>query len=867
VKIPFNKTQAVPPSPCPELFANFKHSIGETIYIHSGFFAVTANKLTEENCRKLASAFFDIDYKEIVAVTPSLLERAQTRVASLPEELRSAIKNPAEFYVQSLLSEDETIAEVRPVVERAVELLQPFVGRPTKIVFSGNGAHLHYWLADDEGWSEDARAEVSALSNTARFNYLQYKAAIPLIAAAVNEQAGLPLFDMTVAKSIGARKCRDVGSLNLKSKENVKQTREVFADLCAPQNRLWLEQIVLPAAAASATASAKLGTSITEAVHEARASKLPATDIAGDYEVLVQVGDSAQVLTAHELFCKMTDEGISKIRVRMLKDVPRSNPDAQLSAGDCNGFAQMVVINNKPALKFYTSVAASKSYTKNGLWVLNPQAVGEAHTSWMYYGVPLALQRDPKGKPICNFLNFNAILEGDGRFKGMFRLNTRKRQVVVHRSLVSALFPFKRLSPNEWVAYTDPILNALLHDIMQRYMPTANPAITEFDRAIHTVAQQHEFDPVADFVSSLVWDGVDRLGDEGGQSWLNSVLHLEQGAQNYELYTQYGKVIALSTVHNIFSLYESGGGQHTALFAGPQGCGKSSLVPIFGLVEHLTPGHINKDYCKLDGISMSAKDVKDSAITLEGVFIAECPEAISTSNNTTMKEVKAFITTDSFNIRRPYERQPSRVWKNCFIFTNSNDEKFLTDNTGNRRFLVIDCFNDLHFSVGGVPALDLAWLRQNIEQIYAQAYQRVVQGNAPAHADRVWFNGVQVENWNLPRAWMAAQALHNEQFMAETNLHLATQRAVETLLLQGQDKIELKTILAVVRTYAPDIKEAQLRNHISESLKRLGWENRRFNYGNRWVRVRGAEEESSAPAPEAEATFEFDRPVRGSSLL
>ena len=103
--------------------------------------------------------------------------------------------------------------------------------------------------------------------------------------------------------------------------------------------------------------------------------------------------------------------------------------------------------------------------------------------------------------------------------------------------------------------------------------------------------------------------------------------------------------------------------------------------------------------------------------------------------------------------------------------------------------------------------------------------------------------------------------------MAETNLHLATQRAVETLLLQGQDKIELKTILAVVRTYAPDIKEAQLRNHISESLKRLGWENRRFNYGNRWVRVRGAEEESSAPAPEAEATFEFDRPVRGSSLL
>ena len=122
MKIPFNKTQAVPPSPCPELFANFKHSIGETIYIHSGFFAVTANKLTEENCRKLASAFFDIDYKEIVAVTPSLLERAQTRVIEgLYTDVTPELEDNSTNADAHLLSTGRNGVDVAAVVARDQE--------------------------------------------------------------------------------------------------------------------------------------------------------------------------------------------------------------------------------------------------------------------------------------------------------------------------------------------------------------------------------------------------------------------------------------------------------------------------------------------------------------------------------------------------------------------------------------------------------------------------------------------------------------------------------------------------------------------------------------------------------------------------
>ena len=113
------------------------------------------------------------------------------------------------------------------------------------------------------------------------------------------------------------------------------------------------------------------------------------------------------------------------------------------------------------------------------------------------------------------------------------------------------------------------------------------------------------------------------------------------------------------------------------IFEGKQGTGKSRLVEMLNPVE--------KYYSDLRTI-----DGKEACECIDGSFIIELSELLALVRAKDVEAMKAFITRTVDKYRPAYGRYTAEVPRcNVFIGT-TNDASFLTDVTGNRRYLPIN---------------------------------------------------------------------------------------------------------------------------------------------------------------------------------
>lgn len=113
------------------------------------------------------------------------------------------------------------------------------------------------------------------------------------------------------------------------------------------------------------------------------------------------------------------------------------------------------------------------------------------------------------------------------------------------------------------------------------------------------------------------------------------------------------------------------------VLAGSQGVGKTSVV-------HALGG--GSKYCKL-GLSIDPRN-KDSLIAATACWIGEIAELESTLRGD-LQMLKAFLTADFDEVRRPYDRYAVRVPRRTSYIGTVNSTDFLIDETGNRRFWTI----------------------------------------------------------------------------------------------------------------------------------------------------------------------------------
>jgi predicted P-loop ATPase len=134
----------------------------------------------------------------------------------------------------------------------------------------------------------------------------------------------------------------------------------------------------------------------------------------------------------------------------------------------------------------------------------------------------------------------------------------------------------------------------------------------------------------------------------------------------------------------------------TLVLTGEQGALKSTLVSeLFGA-----------EFTRSQMPDLANKDASAALRGFWAIELAELDRIVRTETST----VKEFLTRTSDDYRPPYGRLDQHFPRECVFIGTCNDEDFLRDSTGNRRFWPIK-----------VNRIDLEYLRLNRDAIWGQA--------------------------------------------------------------------------------------------------------------------------------------------------
>lgn len=207
------------------------------------------------------------------------------------------------------------------------------------------------------------------------------------------------------------------------------------------------------------------------------------------------------------------------------------------------------------------------------------------------------------------------------------------------------------------------------------------------DKAIDVVAATSTFHPVRDYLNGLKWDGVPRLS-----RMLFSYFNVDPG--EYE--AGVGKRWMISAVARIM---EPGCQVDCVLvLEGSQGIGKSTgLKALCGNPKWFSDAQI-------------AIGDKDSYQSLRNVWIF-CLDELDSLKRSELTRTKSFISSQVDRYRPSFGRRALNFPRQCVFAGTTNEEEYLADPTGNRRF----------WPVMVRRKIDVERIREDRDQLWAEA--------------------------------------------------------------------------------------------------------------------------------------------------
>ncbi|EXL09420.1 virulence-associated E family protein [Aquamicrobium defluvii] len=221
---------------------------------------------------------------------------------------------------------------------------------------------------------------------------------------------------------------------------------------------------------------------------------------------------------------------------------------------------------------------------------------------------------------------------------------------------------------------------------------------------IVAIAHEQTSHPIIEYLNGCVWDGKPRL---------DTMLRDYVGAEDTELNREFGAKFLIAGVRRV---KQPGVKFDTMLvFEGKQGAGKSSFAEILAVRDEWFCGSLNLK-----------SDDKTKAELLAGSWIVEVQEMDGIRKAST-HELKRFLSTRRDKYRRAYGRDARTYPRQCVIVGSTNDQKYLFDQTGNRRFWPVRA---------GRVQLDK--LREDVDQLWAEAAVREAAGESIALSEHLW---------------------------------------------------------------------------------------------------------------------------------
>lgn len=266
--------------------------------------------------------------------------------------------------------------------------------------------------------------------------------------------------------------------------------------------------------------------------------------------------------------------------------------------------------------------------------------------------------KDGNIKSVKQFVhNFEIVMDKDDRFAGKIRFNEFAQQLYLCGNV-----PWeKEDNCRAWSSHDDSALFSLIqadYGLKSRQ---------DFADALKNVSMRNKFHPVRELLDSLTWDGKEHI-----RSLLPEYLGAEDSDYTYQVMRLW-MLGAVSRVYKPGSKFD-----YTIILQGSQGIGKSTFLKLMALDD----SWFNDSLDSLDS---------DKAVqSLTGSWIIELAELKSLARTAGgVESVKRFLTATQDKYRIPYERRADTFYRQCVFAGTTNKDDFLQDETGNRRFLIV----------------------------------------------------------------------------------------------------------------------------------------------------------------------------------
>lgn len=261
-------------------------------------------------------------------------------------------------------------------------------------------------------------------------------------------------------------------------------------------------------------------------------------------------------------------------------------------------------------------------------------------------------------KLIQSVKNFEIVLDNDSRFKGKIKFDEFSQQTYL---MGNTPWETSKNNYRAWSSFDDSALFSVLQSDYG-----LNNRNDYFD-ALKNVAMRNKFHPVRDLLNSLQWDG---------QEHIRGLLPDYLGVEDTEYTYQVWRLWMLGAISRIFQ--PGCKFDYTVIFQGRQGLGKSTFLQLMALND----AWFND--------SLDSLDSDKSAQSLMGSWIIELAELKSLARTAGgVDSVKRFLTATQDKYRVPYERRADIFLRQSVFAGTTNKNDFLQDETGNRRFLIV----------------------------------------------------------------------------------------------------------------------------------------------------------------------------------
>jgi predicted P-loop ATPase len=262
-------------------------------------------------------------------------------------------------------------------------------------------------------------------------------------------------------------------------------------------------------------------------------------------------------------------------------------------------------------------------------------------------------------------------------------------------------------TPREWADEDDVRLMRFMQSEIGM-VRTTRQMITD---AVQLYARSNRRNEPREFFNSLEWDGTHRV---------HAFFHTHLGAIDSEYTRAVSKNFWVSMVARI--MRPGCKADNMVILEGPQGAYKSTALSVIG-----GPWYTESNE------SMSSKDFYQ---VFQGNLIIEIAE-LDSFNKAETTTIKKVVSTQVDRFRPPYGRAPKDHPRQCIFVGTTNDNHYLRDTTGARRFWPIT-----------VTQIDLSGIKRDRQQLFAEAIHLFKSG----------------EDWySVPATAAAEQELRREE--------------------------------------------------------------------------------------------------------